>query len=100
MHLFRIYDDLGKYLKPGKALIIFGPRQVGKTTLVQNYLSHADGKYRFVTGDDIEMQTYLSVPSLSRLEEFASGYKLIVIDEAQKIPNIGQTLKLLVDQIS
>jgi len=38
MKIFRIYQDLGQYLKPNKALIILGPRQVGKTTLMEDYL--------------------------------------------------------------
>ena len=95
----RAYKNLDTYLKPGKALIIFGPRQVGKTTLIQNYLKDTPYRYRIETGDDIEIRELLSTPRLSQLKEFTEGYELIVLDEAQKIPNIGETLKLIVDQI-
>lgn len=95
----RIYDNLDQCLKPNKVLIIFGPRQVGKTTLLENYLSKTSLKYRFDTGDNVQIQQFLSVPDLTKLQEYVSGYDLIVIDEAQKVKGIGESLKLMVDQI-
>ena len=85
----RIYEDLDAYLKPAKVLILFGPRQVGKTTLIQHYLAKTPYKYRLETGDNVQMQAILAIPHLAKLKEFVAGYELMVIDEAQKIQNIG-----------
>jgi predicted AAA+ superfamily ATPase len=97
MLISRIYDNLGEFLEPGKVTIIFGPRQVGKTTLVKNYIKHAQIKSKFVIGDNLLTSNTLSVPNLSVLSDFVQGVELLVIDEAQMIPNIGKSLKLLVD---
>ena len=99
MYISRIYNDLDQYLIPGKVLVIFGPRQAGKTTLVKHYLNQTSYKYRFETGDNIQIQTLFSIADLTQLKEFVAGYELIIIDEAQKIKHIGETLKLLIDQI-
>ena len=95
----RIYDNLDDFLVPNKALIIYGARQVGKTTLLRNYLSKKDIKYRFDSGDNIQIQNILSSQDFPKILEYAEGYELVVIDEAQQIPNIGMGLKILVDQI-
>jgi len=99
MHLPRIYDDINQYVKSEKVLIVFGPRQVGKTTLIEYFLSRSSYRSRLETGDNIRIQNLLSVPDLPLLQNFCEGYELIVIDEAQKINNIGETLKLIIDQI-
>ena len=95
----RIYDDLDQYLQPRKVLILYGPRQVGKTTLIENYLKTTPYKYRFNSGEDLSVQQTLGGLSFDKIKGFAEGYELIVIDEAQVIPNIGQALKILVDQL-
>ncbi|HEX4044744.1 MAG TPA: AAA family ATPase, partial [Gammaproteobacteria bacterium] len=99
MFLQRFYSDLAPYLRPNKALIIFGARQVGKTTLIKHYLKHVPFKYRLDSGDNIQIRQLLSVPDFTSLKDYASGYDLLVLDEAQKIENIGEVLKILVDQI-
>ncbi len=95
----RFYDDLSKYLFPNKVLIIYGPRRVGKTTLLNNFLSSSKLKYKFVNGDDLDVQTILSSQRIESLKEYTRGYELLVIDEAQKVPNIGMGLKILVDHV-
>ncbi len=99
MEIYRIYQDLSPYLKPNKALIIFGPRQVGKTTLMENFLSTYPLKVKKVTGDDITIHQALGSGSLKEITAFCEGYELIAIDEAQKIPHIGTGIKLMVDNI-
>jgi len=98
-YLPRFYDRLERYLKPNRVLVIYGPRQVGKTTLLKNFLSKTKLKYKFDFGEDIRIQEVLSSQNFSLIKEYASGYELIVIDEAQHIPKIGLGLKILVDQI-
>ena len=95
----RIYDNLAKLLKPGKVLVIYGPRRVGKTTILKNYLDHAPYKFRLDTGDNIRIQQVLSSQDFNQILPFAEGYELIAIDEAQQIENIGMGLKIIVDQI-
>lgn len=95
----RYYDNLEKIIKPGKALIIYGPRRVGKTTLLKNFLKKTKCKYRFDSGDNIRIQQALSSQDFKVIKEYASDYELIAIDEAQQIPNIGQGLKIIVDQL-
>ncbi len=97
-YISRYYGDLNAYCQPNKVLIIFGPRQVGKTTLIKHFLSTATFKYKLDSGDDIALQMSLSQANFKVLKEYVSGYELIVIDEAQKIPNIGLSLKIMVDQ--
>ncbi len=94
----RFYDNLSKLQQPGKVLIIYGPRQVGKTTLITKYLSTITIKYKFDSGDDIATQQVLSSQNFRQILDYIEGYELIVIDEAQQIPNIGMGLKIIVDQ--
>lgn len=101
MKISRYYQDLSPYIKPNKVLIIFGPRQVGKTTLLKDYLATLNGaiKYKLDVGDDIRIQELISSMNFLKIKEYVRGYELIAIDEAQKIKNIGQGLKIMVDQI-
>lgn len=99
MFIPRFYDQLDKYLRKNKALIFYGPRQVGKTTLIKNYLKNTKLKYRLDNGENISVQEVLSSQNFDLIKEYCHGYQLIVIDEAQKIPNIGLGLKIIVDNI-
>lgn len=99
MKIPRFYQDLTPYLKPNNVLVIYGPRQVGKTTLIQDFLATYPGRYKLDSGDNIRIQTVLGSQDFDAIKEYAQGYSLIVIDEAQRIPNVGQGLKILVDQI-
>lgn len=91
--------DLEDLVQPNKVLVIYGPRRVGKTTLLDSYLSGVKTKYKFDSGDNIRVQQVLSSQDFTKIIEYASGYDLIAIDEAQQIPNIGMGLKIIVDQI-
>ena len=97
IHQFQL-EKLKEKLVPGKVIVIYGPRRVGKTTLVQHFLKKLKN-YLFVTGEDLTVQSYLSSQSIQKLKEFIGSCDLLVIDEAQAIPNIGLNLKLIVDHI-
>lgn len=99
MYINRYYDSLDSELIPNKALILFGPRQVGKTTLINNYLQKCGMRYYSGTGDDIFLRELIASDDLRRLKNFVKDYQLVVIDEAQRIRNIGYGLKLLVDHV-
>lgn len=94
----RVYD-LEKLVAPGKVLVIYGPRRVGKTTLLNSYLSAAKAKYKLDSGDNIRTRHVLSSQDFPSILEYAAGYDLLAIDEAQQVPNIGMGLKILVDQV-
>ena len=78
-------------------LVIYGPRRTGKTTLLKNFLPKSGYKYRLDSGDDIRIQQALGSQDGAKILEYAEGYELIAIDEAQYIPEVGRGLKLLVD---
>ncbi len=92
-------ENLKAIVSPQKVIIIYGARRCGKTTLLSKYLEGVKEEYLSVSGEDILVQTYLSSQSIEKLKSFVGNHKLLVIDEAQKIPNIGLNLKLLVDHI-
>ncbi len=99
MRIPRYYDNLENYLTSNKALLIFGPRQVGKTTLLNDFLKNTNLKYKLENGDNIKVQDVLGSGDFDRIKEFVEGYELVAIDEAQKIKNIGTGLKIIVDQV-
>lgn len=99
MKIKRIYDNLSDYIEPNKVLVIYGPRRIGKTTMIQQYLGHTNLKHRFNTGEDVRVQEVLSSANLDLIKDFVGDNELVVIDEAQNVPDIGLGLKLIVDHI-
>lgn len=84
-------------LNKGRAIIIYGPRQVGKTTLAKRLLSHYDQNDIIEYQVDDPAQAALFEPSVAALKRVISGKKVIFVDEAQSIANAGLVFKLLVD---
>ena len=99
MKLPRFYQNLEKYLKPNKVLVIYGSRQAGKTTLLKSFLARTKLKYKLDSGDSLKTQEILNSQDFSKITEYVSGYELLAVDEAQRIPNVGQGLKIIVDQV-
>ena len=95
----RAYEPLDAHLQPGKVLVIYGPRRVGKTTLLQDFLRRTPLKFKLDSGDNIRTREVLSSQDFRQVLSYAEGYELLAIDEAQGIPNIGQALKIIVDQL-
>ena len=92
-------ENLRNALKPGKVAVIYGARRTGKTTLLNEFLKGETEPYLLVSGEDLVIQGYLSSQSVEKLKSFVGKSRLLVIDEAQKIQNIGLNLKLIVDHI-
>lgn len=86
-------------LKSNKVLIIYGPRRVGKTTLVEHYLSDTSLRVYTSTGENMQLRSVLDSADFGKIIPFFSDYDLVFIDEAQMIDNIGSALKIIVDQI-
>lgn len=100
MLITRYYNDIKTLLKPNKVLLIFGPRRVGKTTLLRSILASAKKPYLLDSGDRLRTQEVLSSQDFERIFEYVDDKRLVAIDEAQLIPNIGMGLKIMVDHIS
>jgi len=96
----RQFDSrLDKLIKPNKVLVVYGPRRVGKTTLIDKYLTHYQGRVYRSTGENSVLRRIIDSSDFSQIIPFFSSYDLIFIDEAQQISQIGQGLKIIVDQI-
>ena len=83
----------------GKAIIIVGPRQVGKTTLLR--ILQANGKQKVVNWncDEPDVRQKLTNPTSTQLRAETGNADMVLIDEAQRVQNIGITLKLLTDNM-
>lgn len=81
----------------GKAIIIYGPRQVGKTTLVKEIQSQYHEESVYLNCDEPDIREALSEKTSTELGHFIGRKRLVILDEAQRIKNIGLTIKLLVD---
>lgn len=92
-------ENLKKAFKPGKVFVIYGPRRVGKTTLLKKFMESVSEKILFVSGEDIVVRDYLESQSLEKLRDFVGNHTLLLVDEAQYVRQIGLNLKIIVDQI-
>ncbi len=81
-----------------KAIIVMGPRQVGKTTLLRQ-ICDEKGDYLFLNADEVEVIAQLEQANELRLRQIFGQKKVVFIDEAQRVKNIGLTLKIITDQI-
>ena len=96
----RQLENLKKLISPNKVVVIYGPRRCGKTTLINRYLGEVgDEGYLLVSGEDITVREYLGSQSIPKLKDFVGKNNFLVIDEAQKVKEIGLNLKLIIDHI-
>ncbi len=91
-----ISDSILKRIGSGKAIVVMGPRQVGKTTLIESILSSGD--YLLLDGDDPQTRTILTVPNTEQIRRILGKYKVVFIDEAQRIEGVGLTMKIITDR--
>lgn len=95
-----LYAEFKRRIKPQKVLILLGARRVGKTELIKKYLSElAPEEYQFHNGEDQNTWQIFAERTVNNYKRVLGRTKLLVIDEAQKIPDIGAKLKLMVDSI-
>jgi len=92
-----IQDILQKSLFQGRVVILYGARQVGKTTLVKNVMTEYREDALYLNCDEIDVRQALTDKTSTELKAFIGDKRLVVIDEAQRVKNIGLTLKLLID---
>lgn len=91
--------NLKRLIAPNKVIVIYGPRRVGKTTLLNTFLKENKEPFLLFNGDDLETRERINTQSIEKLKNLVGDKKLVIIDEAQKIENIGINLKLMVDHI-
>lgn len=94
----KLQDIIEKKLFDGKAILLMGPRQVGKTTLLKELFGGRED-VMWLNGDELDVQVLFEGVSATRLRAMFGRKKVIIIDEAQRIPDIGLRLKLVTDQI-
>ncbi len=95
-----IQSRLSEKINDGKKiLVLYGARQVGKTTLITNLLKNFSGKKLIVNADEKKYVDLFSSRDFEKMNLLVSGYDLLFIDEAQRIPDIGINLKILHDRL-
>ena len=94
----QIESEIQKKMDSGKIILLIGPRQVGKTTLIKTLLSESD--YLFLDGDETTVQAILETANTEVLRNLTSNYDCVFIDEAQRIKEIALKLKIMHDQLN
>lgn len=84
----------------GKVILLFGPRRVGKTILINEILKKFVGRTLVMNGEDASALALLAEQSIANYRNLLNKIDLLVIDEAQNIPGIGNILKLIVDEVT
>ncbi|MBK7095685.1 MAG: ATP-binding protein [Saprospiraceae bacterium] len=97
MYQRTIKTNINDRLEDRKIIMVTGPRQVGKTTLIEEILSGHN--YLEINGDDMADRLLFDSFNTEKLKNLVGDYKFLFVDEAQKIPNIGDVLKIIYDKI-
>lgn len=92
-----LQSQIESTLLTDKVLVLYGPRQVGKTTLVRELMAQTTRRARFVNADELLYREALASQNRQTLEEVLADADLLIIDEAQRVPDIGLNLKILID---
>ncbi len=102
MHIFKreIEEQISKSIGSGKILLIFGPRQSGKTTLAKKLLSAHGDPTSYFNCEELSVRKHFAVGDPEKLQALVGDRKIVVLDEAQTIENIGAILKVFVDKYS
>ena len=92
-------DSLVRAAAPGKVVVLYGPRRVGKTTLLRRYVEEHEPEAVVVSGEDIDVREQLESQSVNRLSDLVGRRRTLIVDEAQHLREVGLNLKLMVDHI-
>lgn len=92
-----IHQTITRYLFQGKVIVLYGARRTGKTTLSKAIMEKHGDAARYINCEIQQYRTALQTTNTAMLNDFLGNYKLIVLDEAQSIPDVGLTLKVLTD---
>ncbi len=92
-------DKFFNYMEPGKVTLLYGPRRTGKTSLIQHILAREKGRIFQGAGENQVLKNLFRPIQINRIRGAFEGYSIVFINEAQKIPDIGNCLKVLVDHV-
>jgi len=95
---FQRKQNIEEKITPKRVLVIYGPRRVGKTTLLKKYLQAENNRVLYTTGDDIDIRKIYESEQRAKILSFAESYDVIGIDEAQEIPKVGLGTKMIIDE--
>lgn len=95
----RLESVIRERLFKGKAILVLGPRQTGKTTLLKEITNDQKGDVLWLDGDEPFARNQLTDANIAGLKSMIGSHKILVVDEAQQVKNIGSTLKLITDHI-
>jgi len=95
---FKRKQNIALAIEPKRILVVYGPRRIGKTTLLEAYLTtQSDKRVYYSTGDDMELRGIFKSESRAKILDFARPYEIIALDEAQYLPSIGIDAKMMID---
>ena len=95
-----IQESLADSLQSGKVMVLVGARRIGKTVLLQQIIDQIEEPHLLLNGEDIAVAEALSRKSIAHYRNLLGDHRLLIIDEAQKVPQIGQILKLMIDGLT
>ena len=90
---------LARSVAPNRVVVVYGPRRVGKTTLLRQYMRQHDPDALLVSGEDVDVREYLESQSVARLRALVGRRTTLIVDEAQHVREVGLNLKLLADHV-
>jgi len=93
-----VQESIQKKFFSGKAIVLLGPRQVGKTTLIETILRGREEKFLYLDGDDSTVRKILEKANTETLRAIIADNKIMYVDEAQRISSIGLQSKIIMDQ--
>jgi len=91
----KIESDLGKQ----KVIMLYGTRRTGKTTIIENIAARHGNDVLLLQGEDMQVAEILQQRTVANYSQLTRGKKIIIIDEAQAIPEVGRILKLMIDSV-
>ena len=92
-------SDIKARLFSGKAIIVYGPRQCGKTTMLRHITEEWSNDVLWLNGDSPDTRDELERVTVARWKLILGKKKILVLDEAQRVSNVGLALKLLIDEL-
>ena len=94
-----LQQEIEQRIRPSKVALIFGARRVGKTVLLREILNQYSGRTLLLNGESLDTIKMLEERTITNYRQLFNGIDLLAIDEAQHILEIGQKLKLIVDEV-
>ena len=94
-----VQDQIESKIGQQKVILLYGTRRTGKTTIIEKIIQKFSSDALLLHGEDMQISAILQNRTIANYQQLTKGKKIIIIDEAQAIPEIGKILKLLIDTI-